>query len=220
MAPPAESARDLLPSLLKAALLGAALFAAGWELRPFGQAWLQGVRPDGPGALILVAAIAGLTAIGVPRQILAFTAGSIFGAGLGFLWAMAGTLLGALIDVLLARGVAGNWARRRLPGRMRELEAFVLAQPFAAVLTLRLLPVGNNTAMNLLAGVAGVPVAPFLAGSALGYAPQTVIFALLGGGVRLGRPVQVAVAAALFVASAVLGLIMWRHRPRGSVSAL
>lgn len=191
-----------------------ALMAAGYALRPLGQAWLTRLHPDLRGAALLVALGAVLTSIGLPRQILAFTAGSVFGAGAGFVWAMLGSLAGAALGFLLAATIAGDWARRRLTGRWRQLDEFVLGQPFTAVLTLRLLPVGSNTAVNLLAGAAGVNLPAFLAGSAAGYVPQTVIFVLLGSGVQVGRPAQIAVAAALFVASSALGLVMWRHRRR------
>ena len=51
---------------------------------------------------------------------------------------------------------------------------------FTVTLIVRLLPVGNNTAFSLLGGVASVRALPFLAGSAIGYVPQTLVFVLLG----------------------------------------
>ena len=60
--------------------------------------------------------------------------------------------------------------------------------PSAATLTLRLLPVGSNMLLNLVAGVSErARQAPFMAASAIGYLPQTVVFALLGGGVRVSQ---------------------------------
>ena len=88
-----------------------------------------------------------------------------------------------------------------------------------ATLTLRLLPVGNNLVLNLLAGVSTLSVGPFLAALVLGYVPQTVIFALLGGGVRVSEKVQVAVAVALFAVSVILGLILLRDRRTARASA-
>jgi uncharacterized membrane protein YdjX (TVP38/TMEM64 family) len=138
----------------------------------------------------------------------------VFGAPLGVVWALLGQILGCAMDFFAARSVAGNWARRRLTGRWRRLDGFILAQPFMATLTLRLLPVGNNTAVNLLAGVAGVRAVPFLLASLLGYLPQTLIFALLGSGMRVGRGAQIGVGLGLFVASAALGVVMWRRGRR------
>ena len=53
-------------------------------------------------------------------------------------------------------------------------------------LLIRLLPVGNNFATSLAAGVSRVPARPFLLGSLLGYMPQTMVFALAGSGVEMG----------------------------------
>ncbi len=54
-------------------------------------------------------------------------------------------------------------------------------------------------------------MAPFLLASAIGYVPQTVVFALLGGGVRVDRGEQLLLAAALFVLASVLGLWLMRR---------
>jgi len=94
----------------------------------------------------------------------------------------------------------------------------VLAEsPFGATLALRLLPIGNNLALNLLAGLAGIAAMPFLAGSALGYLPQTVIFALLGKGVRVDGAWQLAVAAVLLAASVAIGFGLLRRARAGRV---
>ena len=98
-------------------------------------------------------------------------------------------------------------------GRAARLDGFLTANPFTATLTLRLLPVGNNFALNLLAGVSGIAAAPFVLASALGFVPQTAVFALLGSGVRMGQGEQIAVAAALFAASAALGWRLLQRRP-------
>jgi uncharacterized membrane protein YdjX (TVP38/TMEM64 family) len=80
-------------------------------------------------------------------------------------------------------------------------------------LALRLLPVGNNLALNLLAGMSGIPAVAFLVASLLGYVPQTVIFALLGKGVRVDGLWQLALSAVLLAGSIGLGVwLMRRHR--------
>ncbi len=198
-----------------------ALLTAGYALRQFGTAWLRHVPADAAGAALLAGLGGVMTAVGVPRQVLAFSAGTVFGAGWGAAWALLGQMLGCALDYFAARSIAGDWARRRLTGRWRRLDGFILAQPFMATLTLRLLPVGSNTAVNLLAGVAGVPPLPFLAASVIGYVPQTIIFALLGGGMRVGRGAQIGVGLCLFVASAAMGAVMWRRsQARASYTSL
>jgi uncharacterized membrane protein YdjX (TVP38/TMEM64 family) len=143
----------------------------------------------------------------VPRQAAAFAAGYIWGPWIGVALALPAQLLGAAIDFAWARLSARTWVAARLPARLRRLDARLAARPFTATLSLRLLPLGNNVALNLVAGVSAVRAAPFLAASALGYLPQTAIFALLGSGVAVARWVEVAIAIALFAASVLLG---WR----------
>jgi uncharacterized membrane protein YdjX (TVP38/TMEM64 family) len=104
-------------------------------------------------------------------------------------------------------------------GRLARLDAFLAANPFGATLTLRLLPVGSNIVLNLLAGVSGVAAGPFVLASAIGYVPQTVVFTLLGGGVRVGQGVQLVLGIALFAASALLGLLLMRRHRRAGLEA-
>ena len=104
--------------------------------------------------------------------------------------------------------MAGRFGRR-----LRPLRDALAESPFDTTLALRLLPVGNNLALNLLAGMAGIAAAPFLAASAIGYLPQTLVFALLGKGVRVDGAWQISLAAAMLVASVLLGLrLLRRHR--------
>ena len=196
----------------KPALLAAGLLLAGLALREgWGRAALDAPAQAGPGVFMLVGTLA--CAIGVPRQVVAYAAGLGFGAAVGCLLALVAELGGCVADFLWARLVARRWAARRISGRLARLDQRLSRHPFSATLTLRLLPVGSNILLNLLAGVSAVALAPFLLASAVGYLPQTIIFALLGGGVRVDRSAQLVVAAVLFVAASLLGLWLM-HRMR------
>ncbi len=162
---------------------------------------------------VLVAALA--CALGVPRQVAAYAAGLGYGIWGGFLLAMLAVMLSCVLDFVWARAIARDWAARRMRGRLARLDAALSRHPFTATLTLRLLPVGNNLALNLLAGVSAVAAWPFLAASALGYVPQTVVFVLLGSGVRVGQTMQLALAVALFVAASLIGLYLLRRTRTG-----
>ncbi|MCS6855282.1 MAG: VTT domain-containing protein [Elioraea sp.] len=220
--------RAILLRLWKPVLLAAGLVAAGLILRE-GQA--QGLLSPGvldrvlgvwglPRELTFVAIGAIACAVGVPRQAVAFAGGTAFGAFLGAQLALLAMLIGAAASFFYARAIGREWARRRLSGGIARLDRFLAENPFTATLTLRLLPVGNNLALNLLAGLSGIPALPFFAASALGYVPQTVVFSLLGKGVRVDGAVQIAVGVALFVLSAALGLILLRrHRLAKAIAA-
>ena len=203
-------------SALRPALLLVGLGLAGLGLRAFGlDGQLAEAAQRGPALFVLLAAVG--CAVGMPRQLAAYAGGLAFGAGPGFALALLAMVLGCAASFAWARLVARDWARRRLArgGWAARLDVRLTAHPFAATLTLRLLPMGNNFALNLLAGVSGVAAGPFVLASALGFVPQAAVFALLGSGVRVGQGEQVALAAALFAASAVLG---WRllRRPEAA----
>lgn len=199
---------------LKGAFLLAGLVAAGFTARSLGTGVLSGAAPTWRGAAILVLAGGLLTAAGVPRQVVAFAGGYAFGAWRGSGLALLAQLLGCAGDFFWARAFARDWAVRRLRGRLAAAQRRLVARPFTTTLTLRLLPVGNNLLLNLAAGAAGLKATPFLLASLAGYLPQTAIFALAGSGVHLDHTVQLGVGAALFAASAVLGVVLLRAAPR------
>lgn len=217
----------VLAKLWKPLLLLAGLVLAGTALR-----WLRThgvfeggflerefVARGGWGEVLFVAAGALATAIGLPRQIVAFAGGTAFGALIGTGLALLASVFGCIAGFLWARLVGRDWARRRISGRLARLDRFLAENPFSATLTLRLLPVGNNAALNLLAGLSGVRLLPFVAGSAIGYVPQTVVFALLGKGVRVEGWMQLTVGIAMFAGSALLGLWLLRRSRKAAEMA-
>ena len=194
----------------KPALLLAGLLLAGLALRSgWGRDALDAPAQAGPAVFVLLGTLA--CAIGVPRQVVAYAAGLGFGTWAGCLFALLAQVGGCAADFLWARLVARQWAARRIRGRLARLDTQLSRHPFGATLTLRLLPVGSNILLNLLAGVSAVALGPFLLASTIGYIPQTVIFALLGGGVRVNQTVQLIMAAILFVGATILGLWLMRR---------
>ena len=194
-------------------LLGLAV--TGLVLR--GSGLSDGIRQagaHGPAAFLLVSVA--LCAVGVPRQAVAYAGGLAFGAWPGTALALVAEVAGAALSFLWARLVARDAAARlllRRGGRLARLRDRLVRRPFATTLTLRLLPVGNSLLLTLLAGVAGLSAAPFLLASALGFLPQTLVFALLGDGVQVDGGTQVVLGLVLFVASAALGAVLLRRAP-------
>ncbi len=196
------------------ALLLLGLVSAGLALRHLGlDAEIAAAGQHGPLAFVGLGAAA--CALGIPRQVVAYSGGLAFGFWPGATLALFAEVLGCIGNFYWARWAARAWTARLLArggGRLQRLSRFLGANVFVATLTLRLLPVGSNLLLNLLAGVSGVAAGPFLAASALGYVPQTAVFALLGGGVRVSHGAQVAVAAVLLALSVALGLALARRR--------
>jgi uncharacterized membrane protein YdjX (TVP38/TMEM64 family) len=210
-------------ALGKLAIMVAGLCGAGLLLRAIGAApgteWVdQHIRDDGlRGEAVFVLVGIALTAAGAPRQGIAFIAGYAFGAMVGTVLALVAQIGGCALAFYWARLVGRDWAERRMAGRLghrlRPLRDQLAGAPFSATLALRLLPVGNNLALNLLAGMSGIAALPFVAASALGYLPQTLIFALLGKGVRVDGVWQLTLAAVLLAASVAIGFwLLKRNR--------
>lgn len=210
-------------AVAKLLVLAAGLVAAGLLLRALGgllgTEWVdRTIRGQGlwGEAIFLIVGMAA-TAVGIPRQGVAFLGGYAFGAVAGTGLALLAQLLGCTVSFLWARLVGRGWAQRRLAGRfgrrLRPLRDLLAASPFNATLALRLLPLGNNLALNLLAGMAGIALLPFLAAAAIGYLPQTLVFALLGKGVRVDGAWQLGLSAVLLAGSVAIGFaLLRRHR--------
>ncbi|MGH7117488.1 MAG: TVP38/TMEM64 family protein [Acetobacteraceae bacterium] len=209
-----SNAGSIVRTAVKPALLVVGLTAGALSLEflPF-KAFLTlhaGAGVTDAAWFIVVGALA--CAFGLPRQIVAFAGGYAWGLWIGIALALVAQIIGAAADLFWARIVARDWVQARLKGRVQKLDRMLSRRPFAATVALRFMPIGNNLLLNLLAGVSAVPVAGFLAGSLLGFVPQTVIFALLGSGSRVAQGAEIALGVALFVVSAVIGAIMLRRR--------
>lgn len=166
------------------------------------------------GLLIFVAGGALTTAIGLSRQLLSFAAGYAFGAVSGTGAALLASIGGVLLAFTYARFLGRALVARRYPGRVRQVDAFLRVNPFLMTLAVRLLPISNNLAVNLVAGVSSVPAIPFLAASAFGHIPQTIVFAMVGSGLTDGLFEKSAVAIVLFILSVWIGLHLYRRYRR------
>lgn len=201
--------RAIRPVLGKTLLLAAGLSGAALALRfvplmaPLHE--LASGRPIDAVSLVAIGAIA--CAVGLPRQAVAFAAGYGWGLVTGTSLALAAQMLGCAANLFWARALGQDFVRRRLGRRIARVDSTLASRPFAATLALRLLPTGNNLALNLLAGVSSLRAAPFLAASAIGYLPQTIIFVLLGQGSKVARGTEVAIGVSLLAVSALLA---WR----------
>ena len=183
----------------------------------FNEAWIDSVvRSQGPkGVLIFVAVGWGVTSVGLPRQLVAFLGGYAFGFVTGTGLALAATTLGCITAFLFARVVARDWLAGKISGRIRRIDGFLSDNPFSMTLLIRLLPLGSNFLTNLAAGVSSVRAAPFVSGSAVGYIPQMVVFALVGSGITFDPVLRITLSVVLFVVSGMLGIHLYRRYRHG-----
>lgn len=197
----------LLGYLFHASALGDSLNAAWVDAR---------VRGHGlNGALLLLLAGGVFTALGMPRQIIAFLAGYAFGAGTGMLLGALAALLGCMLSFAYARLFSRTLLRARLTERAGRFDRFIRTHPFYMTVLVRLLPVGSNLLTNLAAGISGIRPTAFFAGSLLGYLPQALVFALLGSGVPIAPMLTLVLSAGLFLLSGGLGVWLYRRFRHG-----
>lgn len=208
--------------LVRGLLLIGSLMLVGLALQAthFGaaldQAWVDSeIRNQGVSGELVFILIGGLAiALAMPRQIVGFLGGYAFGLLAGTLLALVATVLGSLLVFSYARFIGRDAVSRYTGPRIERLNNFLRSAPFAMSMVVRLLPVGNNLATNTLAGLSAIPLLPFIAGSAVGFVPQTVVFVLLGSGVRVDPLLNSALAAVLFVAAGAAGVWLYRkYRP-------
>jgi uncharacterized membrane protein YdjX (TVP38/TMEM64 family) len=210
-------------AILKGLLLIASLVAMGFLAKEghladmLSERWIDAeVRGKGwSGDLIFLAMGALTTALGFPRQVVAFLGGYAFGFVSGTALSLVAALLGCLLAFFYARWFGRSLIAHRFPGRIRKVDDFLRDHPFSMAVVIRLLPVGSNLVTNLLAGVTSVLVTPFFAGSAVGYLPQTLVFALAGSGVNFDPVLRLTLAGVLFVVSSLIGIWLYRRHRHG-----
>ena len=183
----------------------------------FNQDWIdENVRGAGVKGNFIFLFGAGLfIALGLPRQIVSFLGGYAFGLLLGTSLALMATGFGCVISFIFARFMGREFVSIRFPVRLKKANSFLKHNSFSMALLIRLLPLGSNLVTNLVAGVSSASATGFLAGSILGYIPQTVIFALLGSGINLDPVFRITSSVLLFVLSAALGVYLYRRYRQG-----
>jgi uncharacterized membrane protein YdjX (TVP38/TMEM64 family) len=213
------NARVLLKGL--GLILSLALFAYLFNASDLGnsmnEAWIDArIRDHGvEGELLFLMMGAIFTAVGLPRQIIAFLAGYAFDLLLGTLLGALAALLGCVITFAYARLFGKGLLQARLGARAKRFDLFVHDHPFSMTLLIRLLPVGSNVLTNLAAGISSIRPKAFFSGSLVGYLPQTVVFALIGSGVDIAPGLKLAGSVSLFLISGALGVYMYRRHRHG-----
>ncbi|KAF0118496.1 MAG: hypothetical protein FD149_635 [Rhodospirillaceae bacterium] len=214
----------VLKTVLRGMLLIVILGAVGWFLnttgvdRVFGTAWIDAeVKGNGlTGETLFVAVGALFTAFGLPRQVVCFLGGYAFGLVEGTGVALLASVGGCMGGFVYARFLGRAMVLARYPDRVRRIDAFLRRNPFTMTLVVRLLPVGSNLLTNLAAGISGIQARAFVAGSALGYVPQTIVFVLLGSGLQIDSAFRFGLGIVLFMISTLLGLWIFRRHGRPS----
>jgi uncharacterized membrane protein YdjX (TVP38/TMEM64 family) len=187
-------------------------------------AWLEPLRVRADeagflGRLLFVLGSALGVSVGVPRLSLAFVGGAVFGWIEGTILAQTGTWLGCWATFAVARQLGHAWVEsvvaRRFP-RAKLLLAFISRHGFEANVVLRLTPVGNAFATNLLFAVSTVKPATFLVATFIGSFPETTIMALLGSAAKGTQLAPRLLGGTIALVALSVGAAWWvRYLKRG-----
>lgn len=216
-ASPAARTISVTAKAFKPALVAAMLVAIAMAFPLLGhgaaQATLTRELTNGgwQGGILFIALSTLLVGIGLPRQIPAFVAGYAFGPWYGLVLALVAQVMACALDFIWARAVARDFCRRRFGARLNWVDQRLARHTFIATLMLRLMPIGSNLLLNLAAGLTSVRMVPFVAASALGFIPQTLVFAMFGQGSAHGHAYLLLLGGLTFLASVVLGLFLLRQ---------
>lgn len=134
--------------------------------------------------LVFIGLYAVATGAFVPVGLVLMLAGGfLFGPLVGTAATIVGSTLGAIMTYLAARFAAGDRVRRFLTsGRFRNLVVGFERAPFTYLLTLRLVPLSPFGLVNLAAGCARAPFRAYVAATAVGAVPYSLIYSYLGAG--------------------------------------
>ena len=155
------------------------------------------------------------TAVGLPRQLVAFVCGYVFGLWQGVLLSLLAALLGCMLAYFVASRWLGPWISKRYQSIINMLDKLVRHDAFAKVIVVRLQPFGTNLLTNLCAGVSAIRPITFFSATAIGYVPQLLVFALAGDGIRLGQGSKLLLSGAMLLISLVVAYWLWRrHQAR------
>ena len=151
------------------------------------------------------------TSVGLPRQVVAFIGGYVFGITTGLAMGALAAVLGAILTFYAARWLARPFVLRKYPRLVNKIDYFIHDRLFLKIILIRFLPFGTNLATNLAAGAAATPVRPFALASLIGYIPQMTIFAMSGHGIRVESNTQLLASVGLFLISIVIGGYLYYH---------
>ena len=160
-----------------------------------------------------VFAITGIvyTALGGPRQMLAFSCGYLMGGLPGALLSTVLTGIGALLVIYCVRNIGMEWMRKRHGERVDFIRRLLAEDTWLWICMVRLMPVGSNLATNIAVALAMLSTPAVFWGSLLGYLPQMLLFSFAGAGLALQDEQQIWISLLMLVLSTVLVLYLYHH---------
>lgn len=184
----------------------------GWVGIDTLQRLLEGSRGAEGMALYVVAGVL-FQLLWLPRMWGLIASGLLFGPLLGILLSAIADLTSATLSYAFSRYAGRRYIAALLARRPRAralVELLAERRGFWTLVVIRALPV-HYTASSYASGLAGVPWWPYLAGTAVGIVPGTLVFNFVGVAARDPSSPWFFVSAAVMLAVVILGLVLARR---------
>lgn len=166
-------------------------------------------------------------AVGMPALPFTVAAGVLFGMLLGSVLSWAGALVAAAIGYWTANRVARDVVLRWIRRYKRADAAVEDSRDFDGMLRLRLLPVIPLGVVNFVGGLARAPFWPYMAATAIGVIPATLIYCYFAdsllegvGSGRAGALVSLGVSSALLILLSLAPRLMRRFSRRRALATV
>lgn len=191
----------------------AAAFAAGGLIRSWLgveldlhsiRSWVGGLGPMAP--LLFVTIVGFRQFLLLPALLLLPAGGICFGASLGTVLGAAGILISGVVGFSLARGIAGDWLRRRLGRVARRVESPLWRAGPLLVGIATAHPAGPMTLLHWGAGLSGVRVMPFLMALAAGGLVRSFVYSFFGSTLLDFGSARFLLATGIFAAAVLVPL--------------
>ena len=130
--------------------------------------------------LAFLAAHVVVTILPFPRTAFTLAAGLLFGPVLGVVIAVTASALSALLALFAVRALGWQLTNLVSHPALESVDARLRARGWAAVLSLRLIPVVPFSVLNYAAGASSVRVLPYLLATLVGLMPGTAAVVVLG----------------------------------------
>ena len=180
---------------------------------PEARVWVDTAGPAAWAAIVLVLAAALVTP--APRSAMSVFVGAVAGFPTGLTVVVLAGILGGLAGYFLSRWL-GRAAFVRLVGeRLHRTEEFIARRGVLAVVVARVSPI-PFVLVSYGAGLTGVPLTPYLLGTAVGVLPGSVLYVGVGASLSLLTPwasrlSAFGVGSLVLVALVLAGGLVWRR---------
>jgi len=173
------------------------------------------------GVLVFILGYSALTLTPVPVSAATVLAGVLFGVPGGVAIVLVAGTLGAYGGFWMGRLLGREAVERLIGSRVARVNEVLRRRGLLAVLGIRLVPVVPFAVVNYTAGLTAVRQTDYVLGTAIGIAPATVAYVVLGayGSSPLSWPFVIAVAA-LILLTVGAWFVLRRARASGAPPAV